>query len=116
MVSAGCLHGEPPVPPTRVATAILRCAKRPRRKVVVGLSGRQLIALHDLALPLFERVMTRNVEREHFQERPAAPSPGNLREPDPSWTGITGGWKAGDASPKGSGPSPSAMHPTPARS
>ena len=100
----------------RVAAAIVRCARRPRREVIVGVSGRQLILLHDLALPLFERVMSRNVEREHFQERPAAPSPGNLREPDPSWTGITGGWKAGDASPKGSGPSPSAMHPTPARS
>jgi len=99
----------PVIRPERVAATIVRCAKRPRREVVVGLSGRQLIALHDLALPVFERVMLRNVDREHFQQRPAGPSPGNLREPDPDWTGVTGGWKAGDASPKGSGPARSAM-------
>jgi NAD(P)-dependent dehydrogenase (short-subunit alcohol dehydrogenase family) len=99
----------PVIRPERVANAIVRCAKRPRREVVVGMSGRQLIALHDLALPLFERVMSRNVEREHFQQRPAGTSPGNLREPDLRWTGVTGGWKEGDASPKGSGPALSAM-------
>ena len=99
----------PVIRPERVAATIVRCAKRPRREVVVGISGRQLIALHDLALPLFERVMSRNVEREHFQQRPAEPSAGNLREPDPRWTGVTGGWKEGDASPKGSGPALSAM-------
>jgi short-subunit dehydrogenase len=95
--------------PERVAAAIVRCAKRPRREVVVGMSGRQLIALHDLAPPVFERVMSRNVEREHFMQRPAAPSQGNLREPVAAWTGITGGWKAGDASPDGTGPALSAM-------
>jgi NAD(P)-dependent dehydrogenase (short-subunit alcohol dehydrogenase family) len=102
----------PVIRPERVAAAIVRCARRPRREVVVGLSGRQLIAFHDLALPLFERVMSRNVEREHFQQRPAGPSAGNLREPDAEWTGITGGWKAGDASPDGSGPARSAMRST----
>ena len=81
----------PVLRPERVAAAIVRCAKRPRREVVVGFSGRQLIAVHDLALPLFERVMSRNVEREHFLQRPAEPSPGNLPEPDRRWTGITGG-------------------------
>ena len=95
--------------PERVAAAIVRCAKRPRREVVVGMSGRQLIALHDLAPPVFERVMSRNVEREHFMQRPAASSQGNLREPVAAWTGITGGWKAGDASPDGTGPALSAM-------
>ena len=102
----------PVIRPERVAAAIVRCARRPRREVVVGLSGRQLIVFHDLALPLFERVMSRNVEREHFQQRPAGPSAGSLREPDAEWTGITGGWKAGDASPGGSGPARSAMRST----
>src|SRR5919202_1400813 len=93
----------------RDEAAIVRCAKRPRREIVVGFSGRQLIALHDLALPLFGRVMSRTVEREHFLQRPADPSPGNLREPVPDWTGVTGGWKEGDASPDGTGPALSAM-------
>ena len=95
--------------PERVAAAIVRCARRPRREVVVGLSGRQLIVLHDLALPLFERIMTRNVEREHFLQRPAEPTAGNLREPVPEWTGVTGGWKDGDASPTGPGPAGDVM-------
>jgi short-subunit dehydrogenase len=94
----------PVLRPERVAAAIVRCAKRPRREVVVGFSGRQLIMLHDFALPLFERVMSRNVEREHFLQRPAAPSAGNLREPVPEWTGVSGGWKEGDARPEGAGP------------
>jgi NAD(P)-dependent dehydrogenase (short-subunit alcohol dehydrogenase family) len=95
--------------PERVAAAIVRCARRPRREVVVGLSGRQLIVLHDLALPLFERIMSRNVDREHFLQRPAEPTAGNLREPVPEWTGVTGGWKDGDASPTGAGPAADAM-------
>jgi NAD(P)-dependent dehydrogenase (short-subunit alcohol dehydrogenase family) len=98
----------------RVAAAIVRCAKRPRREAVVGFSGRQLILLHELALPVFERVMSRNVEREHFLQRPAEPSAGNLRTPIAEGTGVDGGWKAGDASPKGSGPDPAAMTPMPA--
>jgi hypothetical protein len=63
-----------------------------------------MIMLHGLARPIFERVMSRNVEREHFFQRSAAPSAGNLREPIAEGTGTDGGWKAGDASPKGSGP------------
>ncbi|HEX2105972.1 MAG TPA: SDR family oxidoreductase [Solirubrobacteraceae bacterium] len=98
----------PVLRPERVAAAIVRCAKRPRREVVVGMSGRQLIAFHDLALPLIERVMTRNVEREHFLQQPAGASAGNLREPVAEWTGVTGGWKQGDARPTGAGPALSA--------
>src|SRR3954454_6617283 len=98
----------PVIRPERVAAAIVRCAKRPRREVVVGFSGRQLIVLHDLALPVFERIMSRNVEREHFLERPTQASPGNLREPIREWTGVTGGWREGDASPTGGGPAASA--------
>jgi hypothetical protein len=69
------------------------------RNYISGISGRQLIAFHDLALPMFERVMTRNVEREHFLQQPAGASPGNLREPLVEWTSITGGWTEGDARP-----------------
>ena len=99
----------PVLRPERVAAAIVRCAKRPRREVVVGMSGRQLILLHDLAPPVFERVMSRNVEREHFLDQSAGPSAGNLREAVAELTGVTGGWREGDASPKGAGPARSAM-------
>ncbi|HEV2772395.1 MAG TPA: SDR family oxidoreductase [Thermoleophilaceae bacterium] len=99
----------PIIRPERVAAAIVRCAKRPRREVIVGASGRQLVLAHALAPSLFERLMTRNVEREHFRDEPLEPTPGNVYEPMPEWTGVTGGWKQGDASPKGSGPARTAM-------
>ncbi len=95
--------------PERVAAAIVRCVKRPRRELIVGASGRQLVMMHALAPAVFERFMTRNVEREHFREEALEPTQGNLREPLAEWTGVTGGWKEGDASPTGSGPAPSAM-------
>ncbi len=95
--------------PERVAAAIVRCAKRPRRELIVGASGRQLVLLHALAQGVFERLMTRNVEREHFRQEEISATEGNLRRPMEEWTGVTGGWKAGDASPKGSGPAPSAI-------
>jgi short-subunit dehydrogenase len=87
--------------PERVAGAIVRCVKRPRREVFVGFSGRQMTLFHALAPALAERVMSKLVEREHFRDEFAPPTPGNLREPDPEWTGVSGGWKQGDASRTG---------------
>jgi short-subunit dehydrogenase len=97
----------PMLRPERVAAAMVRSAKRPRREPVVGLSGRQMILMHGLMPALFERVFSRIVEREHFLDKPQPPTEGNVREPMPEWTGTTGGWHEGDASPKG-GPAPSA--------
>ena len=100
----------PVIHPGRVAAAIVRCAKRPRRELIVGLSGRQMVLTHDLMPWVFERVMTKVIEREHFRDRPAAPTPGNVVEPMQAWNGVTGGWKDGDPSPKGSGPAPEAVN------
>jgi hypothetical protein len=69
--------------------------------VFVGFSGRQMTLFHALAPALAERVMSKLVEREHFRDEFAPPTPGNLREPDPEWTGVSGGWKQGDASRTG---------------
>ena len=98
----------PIIHPGRVAAAVVRCAKRPKREVTVGLSGRQMLAFLTLAPALFERVMTKNVEREHFRADEVPATRGNLRDPMPDWTGVTGGWKEGDASPEGEGPDPKA--------
>ena len=92
--------------PSRVAAAIVRCAKRPRREVIVGMSGRQLVYTHDFLPWLFERLITKQVQRDHFREEPQAPTPGNVFEPMDAWDGVTGGWKEGDPSPTGSGPAP----------
>ena len=87
--------------PERVAGAIVRCAKRPRREMVVGTSGRQLLLMHALAPALFERFMTRNVEREHFRAERIEPTEGNLRRPMGEWTGVTGDWKEGERTASG---------------
>jgi hypothetical protein len=59
---------------------------------------------HVSAANLFMRIVSRNMEREHFRQRPAASSVDNLRHPIAEWTGVSGGWKDGDASRKGSSP------------
>jgi short-subunit dehydrogenase len=87
--------------PERVAAAIVRCIEHPRREVFVGLSGRQMLLFRALAPGLAERVIPKLVEREHFLDKPQPPTPGNVLAPDPVWTGVTGGWKEGDASPQG---------------
>lgn len=77
-----------------VARAIVRCARRPKREVVVGSAGRLLAAQHTLSLGLYERAAARVIDLDHFQDRAAPPTVGNLFEPMPEWTGVSGGWKA----------------------
>ena len=99
----------PVIRPQRVAAAILRSAKRPRRELIVGMSGRQMVLMHELAPWLFERLMTKNVENDHFRDERLEPTGGSVREPMPQWTGVTGGWREGETSRSGSGPAPTAL-------
>ncbi|QIN79845.1 SDR family oxidoreductase [Rubrobacter marinus] len=80
------------LPPEKVAHAIVRNARRPRREVVVGSSVRALEALHALSPALYERAITRGVEGGFFREGPGETGPGNLFEPDPLWTSTDGGF------------------------
>lgn len=77
----------------QVALAIVHCAENPKREVIVGNSGRMMAALHALTPRLFERMTARQVKKNHFQDRPASPTPGNIFESMPEWTSISGGWK-----------------------
>lgn len=52
-----------------------------------------MVAMQALGGPLFERVFAKQVERNHFLDEPAGPSPGNLFEPLPNGDGTTGGWR-----------------------
>ena len=83
----------PVVAPERVAHAIVSLAKRPRREVIVGGSGRILALQRVLAPPLHERLFAKQIEEDHFQDAPAAPTLGNLFEPLGEADGTTGGWK-----------------------
>jgi len=87
-----------PMPPVisadRVARAIVGLALRPRRELIVGMSGKMIAAQHWLAPGMSERQMARRVDQKHFQDRPAPPTPGNLFEPMPQWNSVSGGWKS----------------------
>jgi NAD(P)-dependent dehydrogenase (short-subunit alcohol dehydrogenase family) len=79
--------------PEQVADAILRVARRPVRELVVGTSGWILAMAHTLSPALTERLMARQVETDHFQDRPEQPTAGNLFEPRRGGATIGGGWK-----------------------
>ncbi len=83
---------DPVYAPEMVADTIVRLAQRPQREVFVGRMGRMLAFQHAVAPGMTERMMAKMVDRDHLQDRPAPPSPGNLFEPMPGWAGVRGGW------------------------
>jgi short-subunit dehydrogenase len=81
-----------------VADAIVEVAQHPKRERVAGNAGRMLTASHLLAPGLYERIAPKQVERDHFLDKHAEPTTGNLFEPMPQWTSVSGGWKANGGS------------------
>lgn len=80
------------IPPEKIARAIVSCAERPRREVVVGNSVRMLHTLHALSPALYERAIDPVVNKGFLRDEPGRSRPGNLFEPDPEWTGTDGGF------------------------
>lgn len=80
--------------PEKVAKTIVRLAAKPRQEVAVGGAVRGVTVLHALAPRLYERISSRRaVERQMVRDEPLDPHSGNLFEPVPEWTGISGGYK-----------------------
>ena len=78
--------------PTEVAAAIVACARRPRREVLVGAAPRMMAMMQTMTPGLFERMQPKLVEREHLGGHARARSSGNLfstREPHQ----VDGGWR-----------------------
>jgi short-subunit dehydrogenase len=63
-------HPQPTYPPEEVAYAILRCAERPIREVVVGGVPRLQIAMHTIAPRLTELYMERTMSSAQQSEEP----------------------------------------------
>jgi short-subunit dehydrogenase len=84
---------EPVYPAELVAATIVKMAQSPQREIAVGNSGRALTKVHAVAPKLSERFMSRMVEQKHLGDNPAPYSPGNVLEPMPQWTGISGNWR-----------------------
>ena len=78
--------------PETVAAAIAGCIVRPRAEVLVGRAGKGLVALERLSPGAAERVLGAQAERDHFANRDASSTSGNLYEPMPGWNTVYGDW------------------------
>lgn len=78
--------------PERVASAIISCAERPRRDVVVGAAPRLMALTRRLSPWLFERMQPKMVASDHLGRDAAPTDVGNLIEPKAPHS-VTGGWK-----------------------
>jgi NAD(P)-dependent dehydrogenase (short-subunit alcohol dehydrogenase family) len=77
----------------RVARTIVDLIRVPRREVVVGPMGRNLVMQSKLAPGLTERMMALQVDKSHlYRNKPAPAASGNLFEPAPGTGSVSGGW------------------------
>jgi short-subunit dehydrogenase len=64
-----------PIPPVysaeKVARALLELVRKPRRETIVGASAKIGVMVHMIAPGLTEQVFAKEVERKHFEDRPA---------------------------------------------
>jgi short-subunit dehydrogenase len=65
---------EPIYSADQVANAIVDLARRPRREIMVGNAGRIQALMHAIAPGLIERRYAKQVEKNHFQDKPAPES------------------------------------------
>ncbi|GAA2392466.1 SDR family oxidoreductase [Streptomyces glaucosporus] len=84
----------PPVySPERVARAVVRVVRSPRREVVVGPAGRQLVMEARTAPGAAEKAMAVQADRTHLSRREPGPAGhGNLHVPAPGEGAVHGGW------------------------
>jgi short-subunit dehydrogenase len=85
----------PTYPADKVAAAIVELAESPKREVIVGNAGRFMVTQHSLSPRLYERSAARMIDNDHFQDRPAEPTEGNLFRPMPEYAQVSGGWQNG---------------------
>jgi short-subunit dehydrogenase len=69
---------DPVYSPEKVARAIAAVINRPRAEVVVGKAGVVMMANHAMSPRMYEKVMARQIDRNHLQDKPAPPTEGNL--------------------------------------
>jgi NAD(P)-dependent dehydrogenase (short-subunit alcohol dehydrogenase family) len=83
---------EPVYDPESVAGAIVGLIEHPRREVIVGGAGGQMVLMRRLAPGLFDRMTARHVEATQLGDEPAPRSPGNLFAPGTAPAAVHGGW------------------------
>ncbi|MEC5200926.1 NAD(P)-dependent dehydrogenase (short-subunit alcohol dehydrogenase family) [Arthrobacter sp. PL16] len=84
----------PPVTdPVRVARAIVRVSRRPRRLTQVGRVQSMFVYARALAPALYEPVIARAYQAMALKSGSLPISPGNVFDADRQVTGVTGGWR-----------------------
>jgi short-subunit dehydrogenase len=77
----------------RAARTVVGLVRLPRREVIVGPMGRNLVMQAKLAPGLTERMMAVQVDRTHlYRSRPAPATDGNLFQPAAGTGSVSGGW------------------------
>jgi hypothetical protein len=83
----------PPVAdPEKVARRVVACARRPRREITVGTTGRLLEILNTLAAGAYAKMIPSAFRRLVLAPRRVAGGPGNLHDAAVSRTRVRGGW------------------------
>jgi NAD(P)-dependent dehydrogenase (short-subunit alcohol dehydrogenase family) len=77
-----------------VARAIVRCARKPQRERIVGGAGRLLWKQRLMTPGLLEKLQAQLVDRDHFEPVAERATSGNVNEPVPHGTDVSGGWSS----------------------
>jgi short-subunit dehydrogenase len=83
---------EPIYSPETVADTIMQMIKHPKREAIAGTAAGAMTLARYIAPGMAEKGVSKQVEQNHFQDRPALPTDGNLYEPMESWNAVHGGW------------------------
>jgi NAD(P)-dependent dehydrogenase (short-subunit alcohol dehydrogenase family) len=83
----------PAADPWHVAEGIVKCAQSPKREVTYGRVGRLLELMHSFAPPLYLHFAPRAFRAGNFADSPAAPTAGNVLEPQAGGEAIDGRWR-----------------------
>ncbi|HEX8618389.1 MAG TPA: SDR family oxidoreductase [Thermoanaerobaculia bacterium] len=69
---------DPVYAPEKVARAIANVIDHPRAEVVVGKAGSVMMANYAMSPRMYEKVMARQIDRNHLQDKPSPATEGNL--------------------------------------
>jgi hypothetical protein len=81
-------------PPEAVAEAIVGLIREPRRQVLIGKQGYAMETARLIAPNLYNRAIRKVADKQHFQDRKAGTTEGNIFSPTRPEQ-IYGGWSKG---------------------
>jgi short-subunit dehydrogenase len=83
---------EPVIPAKKVAKAIVKLSKKPKKEITVGGMAKVSRLGRWLMPKKFDKQFRKKILNDHFQDKQEAPTPGNLYEPMPQYASTSGGW------------------------